>query len=57
MSFPIDVLHIPLHMEGGGVFAGAGWHGVPDVVVEGVVCAVPDAGALPGLVLAVAEEA
>ena len=44
------------YMEGGAVFAEAGWHGVPEAVVEGLVCPVPEAGALPALVLAVAEE-
>ena len=46
------------HIEGGAVFdgTGAGWHGVPDAVVEGLVCPVPEAGVLPALVLAVAGD-
>lgn len=46
------------HIEGGAVFDGIGaaWHGVPDVVVEGLVCPVPEADVLPALVLAAAEE-
>ena len=46
------------HIEGGAVFdgTGAGRQGVPEAVVEGVVCAVPEAGVLPALVLAVAGD-
>jgi hypothetical protein len=50
---------LPFHIEGGAVFdgTGAGWQGVAEAVVEGLVCPVPEAGVLPALVLVVAEEA